>query len=71
MDESEYDIYDDLDVLKGNEKPQKEVIFILFFGFIKLFGATKDTFPTLSTLVFSIIYSFIFSVKAVPNYASS
>lgn len=28
MDDLEYDIYDDLDVFKGTEKQQKEVIFI-------------------------------------------
>lgn len=34
MDELEYDIYDDLDVFKGNEKQQKDVNFNLSIIFL-------------------------------------
>lgn len=60
MDDLEYDIYDDLDVFKGNEKQQKEVncilsgVLINFFW--RLFSNAKHAF--LLSVIYSIIYSF-------------
>lgn len=48
MDELEYDIYDDLDVFKGNEKQEKEVSFSFCLVFLlDFFGATSLAQSTL------------------------
>lgn len=52
MDELEYDIYDDLDVFKGDDKQQKEVNYY----FINFFLAPHFTSTILDTLICLDIY---------------